>query len=76
MPPLLEAMRRVREYYAREVPWERIEALVEDDTALDEEERAVVWLFAWMGGDPVTVAEELKRRVLFEPNSELDATGS
>lgn len=76
MPPLLEAMNRVRECYAREMEWERVEALVEDDTTLDEEERAVVWLFAWMGGDPITVADELRRRVLIEPNSEVDVTGS
>lgn len=43
------------------VPFERIEAWVEAQQRLDDEQRAVLWLFAWAGAAPSVVASELGR---------------
>lgn len=55
---MLESMRRVRRMLEHGVPFERIEAHIAD-AGLCEEEEAVLWLFAWVGGEPSTLALDL-----------------
>ena len=62
MPCRLDtALRRVREMLREEVPLEHIEAEIEH-TALDREEKAVLWLYAWCDGH----ASELRDIVMTE----------
>lgn len=58
---LTAVIEEVRRQLAREVPFERIEAFIEEQRQLDEEERAVAWLYAWVGADPTQVAQHLGR---------------
>lgn len=44
----------------RDQPFEHIEAFIEEQE-LDEEAKAVAWLYAWLGADPCFVAAELGR---------------
>lgn len=51
----------VRGMTVSDTPFERIEAFIETCEGLDQEERAVLWLLAWMGGKPSEVAGYLGR---------------
>ncbi len=55
---MLDGMRTVQSMLEHEVPFERIEAFI-DNTDLCREEQAVLWLYAWVGGDPISLAEDL-----------------
>lgn len=58
MPDLDRALQMVRDKLARDVPFEHIEAFI-DTTVLDSQQRAVLWLYAWCGGQ----AQELREIV-------------
>lgn len=53
------ALEAVREMLRRNVPFEHIEAYIENHVALDREQRSVLWLYAWCGGE----ASELRQIV-------------
>ena len=42
-------------------PFERIEAFIESCSRLDEEERSVLWLIAWMGREPSVIGAQVGR---------------
>jgi len=56
------ALETVREMLAREAPFEHVEAYIENNASLDAEQRAVLWLYAWCGGQ----ASELRSIVTAE----------
>lgn len=57
MDPLL---RQIAKMVERDVPLEHVEAHI-DCLPVDEEMKAVLWLFAWAGAAPSVVARELGR---------------
>jgi hypothetical protein len=55
-----EAMETIREMVAGDVPLEHIEAYIDHELPwLGEEQRAVLWLFAWVGAEPSFVRKNL-----------------
>lgn len=61
MPQFTSALHTVRALLDLDAPFEQTEAAIEAAPELDEDERAALWLIAWVGGDPATVAELLGR---------------
>lgn len=57
------ARRTVAAMIAEDVPFERIEAYIED-RPLEGEDRALLWLYAFLGGEVDFIAEELGRVAL------------
>lgn len=56
-----EAMCHVREMTELDVPFELVEMYVESCGELDEEERALLWLYGWCGGEAAFLTEQLGR---------------
>ncbi len=56
-----QALQRIRRMAAKGRRFEQIEVFIENCTRLNEEERAVLWLIAWMRKQHPVVACELGR---------------
>jgi hypothetical protein len=52
-------LRRVRRLALAGVPLEHIEPTIDGMSKLSREEKALAWIFAWVGADPVEVARLL-----------------
>lgn len=59
--PMSSALRTVRDMLAEDKPFEHIEAVIEDDCEMDEQEKSVLWLFALFEGCSTDLARELGR---------------
>ena len=57
-----QALQEIKRMMAACHPFERVEAFSESCVRLDEEERSVLWLFAWLGREPSVVAAQLGGR--------------
>jgi hypothetical protein len=51
-----QALQEIKRMMAACHPFERVEAFIERCPRLDEEERSVLWLIAWMGREPSVIA--------------------
>lgn len=58
--PLREALTEVRDRVSRDEPFEHIEAFIEDAPDLSDDERAMLWFYAWLGGEPCSVRHDLQ----------------
>ena len=68
-------LQQVRRMMAIGRSFEHIEAFIESRVYLDDEERAVLWLIAWSGGQPSVVARELGRpRFYDDHDADFDRT--
>lgn len=59
---MTRAMQQVRGLVRTGVPFERLEAYVEDLGDLEDDERALLWMFAWAEAQPVELTILLGRR--------------
>lgn len=60
----MDHMHAVRNRVARGVPLERIEAYIDNLPGLDENERAVLWLYAWVECEPGQVRQLIQAEVV------------
>lgn len=54
-----QALQEIKRMMAVSDPFEHIEEFIESCPRLDEEERSVLWLVAWMGREPSVVPAQL-----------------
>lgn len=59
--PFRTAFRCVQGMMRSGTPFERVEQFIESQPGLDGEERAVLWLLGWAGGEPSELAALLGR---------------
>lgn len=57
--PFQVAFRCVRNLIRTGQAFERTEAFIDSQPGLDTEERALLWLLAWAGGEPSEIASQL-----------------